>query len=61
VETPLSRLMLEGELKEGDRVRVGFEGGVFTFQAEPWPAPAAAGSGRPQPERPEAAAGTPAR
>jgi ATP-dependent Clp protease ATP-binding subunit ClpC len=33
VETPLSRMMLGGEVKEGDTVRVGFEGGAFTFAA----------------------------
>jgi ATP-dependent Clp protease ATP-binding subunit ClpC len=33
VETPLSRMMLGGEVTEGATVRVGFEGGAFTFAA----------------------------
>jgi ATP-dependent Clp protease ATP-binding subunit ClpC len=61
LETPLSRMMLRGEVKEGDRVRVGFAGETFTFDVAPLPTTPGPGSGTPQPERPEAAAGTPAR
>ncbi len=61
VETPISRMMLRGEVREGDHVRVGFASGAFSFDAERRPPPEAPGSGRPQPERPEAAAETPAR
>ncbi|MFL5271964.1 MAG: AAA family ATPase, partial [Anaeromyxobacteraceae bacterium] len=61
IETPISRLMLRGEVHEGDRVRVRFADGAFAFEAERQPGLPAPGSGRPQPERPEAAANTPAR
>jgi ATP-dependent Clp protease ATP-binding subunit ClpC len=61
IETPISRLMLRGEVHEGDRVRVRFADEAFAFEAERQPGLPAPGSGRPQPERPEAAAGTPAR
>jgi ATP-dependent Clp protease ATP-binding subunit ClpC len=34
LETELSRMLLRGELREGQRVRVDFEDGRFTFRAE---------------------------
>ncbi len=34
LETHLSRMLLRGELREGQRVRVDFEDGHFTFRAE---------------------------
>jgi ATP-dependent Clp protease ATP-binding subunit ClpC len=52
LETPISRMMLRGELHEGDRVRVDFSGEAFVFAAERGERPAGGG-----PERPEAASG----
>jgi ATP-dependent Clp protease ATP-binding subunit ClpC len=34
IETPASGMMLRGDVKEGDTLRVGFAGGDFTFDAE---------------------------
>jgi len=52
VETPVSRMVLRGELHEGDRMRVDFAGDAFVFEAERGERPAGGG-----PERPEAASG----
>jgi ATP-dependent Clp protease ATP-binding subunit ClpC len=58
LETPVSRLMLRGEVREGDRVRVDFAEDAFSIEAERPPRPAAPPQG---PERPEAGAGIDAR
>jgi ATP-dependent Clp protease ATP-binding subunit ClpC len=53
LETPISRMMLRGEVSEGARLRVDLAEGEFRFQVEPPPAPAPPS----QPERPEAGSG----
>lgn len=55
IETPVSRLMLRGEVREGDLLRVDFVAGAFSFTPERRrdPEPPAG------PERPEASAGMP--
>jgi ATP-dependent Clp protease ATP-binding subunit ClpC len=56
IETPVSRMMLSGEVREGDGVRVGFADDAFTFTPErraaiaPPPAPAPPEDGG-EPER----------
>jgi hypothetical protein len=34
IDTPASGMMLRGDVKEGDTLRVGFAAGDFTFDAE---------------------------